>query len=138
MREVHRILIVDDYSPFRDCLRAFFTEDSQIEVIGEAENGREAIQATGKLKPDLVLIDVTMPVMNGIVATREIKRKYPEVRVLVMTMHKLPGYAKGSLSAGADGFILKDATREDYCIAIDSVMRGNGYWMNCVVASGPA
>ena len=127
MDKKHRILIVDDHTLLRAGLRALLMQDVGFEVVGEAENGRDAIRAVGQLTPDLVLMDLTMPGMNGIEAITEIKRRYPEVRVLVMTLHTAEDYIHASLKAGADGYILKDATHEDFRIAMRSVLLGKTY-----------
>jgi DNA-binding NarL/FixJ family response regulator len=127
MEQKHRILIVDDHTLLRAGLRALLTQDPGIEVVGEADNGRDAIRAVGELAPHLVLMDLTMPGMNGIEAITEIKRRYPEVRVLVLTLHKAEDYIHASLKAGADGYMLKDATQEEFCVAIRSVLQGKTY-----------
>ena len=127
MEKKHRILIVDDHTLFRAGVRALLAQDPGIEVVGEADNGRDAIRAVGQLAPHLVLMDLTMPSMNGMEAMTEIKRRYPEVRVLVMTLHKAEDYIHASLKAGADGYILKDATQEEFRVAIRSVMQGKTY-----------
>ena len=127
MDKKHRILIVDDHTLLRAGLRALLLQDVGFEVVGEAENGRDASRAVGQLTPDLVLMDLTMPGMNGIEAITEIKRRYPEVRVLVMTLHTAEDYIHASLKAGADGYILKDATHEEFRIAMRSVLLGKTY-----------
>ncbi|MEI6217877.1 MAG: response regulator transcription factor [bacterium] len=127
MDKKHRILIVDDHTLLRAGLRALLVQDPGLEVVGEAENGRDAIRAVGQLTPDLVLMDLTMPGMNGIEAMTEIKRRYPEVRVLVMTLHAAEDYIHASLKAGADGYILKDATQDEFRIAMRSVLLGKTY-----------
>jgi DNA-binding NarL/FixJ family response regulator len=96
-------------------------------LVAEAANGRDAILAVGQLAPDLVLMDLSMPGMNGIEAVTEIKLRYPKVRVLVMTMHTTEDYIHASLKAGADGYILKDATQEEFRVAIRSVLAGKTY-----------
>lgn len=127
MDKKHRILIVDDHTLLRAGLRALLVQDPGFEVVGEAENGRDAIRAVGQLTPDLVLMDLTMPGMNGIEAITEIKRRYPEVRVLVMTLHVAEDYVHASLKAGADGYILKDATQDEFRVAMRSVLLGKTY-----------
>ena len=127
MDKKHRILIVDDHTLLRAGLRALLLQDVGFEVVGEAENGRDAIRAVGQLTPDLVLMDLTMPGMNGIEAITEIKRRYPEVRVLVMTLHTAEDYIHASQKAGADGYILKDASHEEFRIAMRSVLMGKTY-----------
>jgi DNA-binding NarL/FixJ family response regulator len=123
----HRILIVDDHTLFRAGLRALLSEDPGIEVVGEAADGREGIRAVGQLSPHLVLMDLTMPSMNGVEAVTEIKRRYPEVRILVMTLHRTEDFIHASLRAGADGYILKDATPEELGLAIRRVLQGKTY-----------
>jgi DNA-binding NarL/FixJ family response regulator len=135
MDEKHRILIVDDHTLFRAGVRALLAQDPGIEVVGEAGNGRDAIRAVGELAPHLVLMDLTMPEMNGMEAITEIKRRYPEVRILVMTLHKAEDYVHASLKAGADGYILKDATQEEFHVAILSVLRGKTYLSTNVSAN---
>jgi DNA-binding NarL/FixJ family response regulator len=127
MEKKHRIVIVDDHVLVRAGLRRLLDEDPSIEVVGEAGNGRLAISAVDLLAPHLVLMDLTMPEMNGVAATLEIKRRHPEVRVLVMTMHKSEEYARASLDAGADGYLLKEATPEELFEAIHSVLQGKTY-----------
>ena len=127
MDQKQRILIVDAQSLFRACVRALLGQDPGLEVVGEAGNGRDAIRAVGRLKPDLVLMAMTMPSMNGIEATAEIKRRYPDVRVLVITQHKSEDHIRASLKAGADGYILKDTTQEEFRVAVGSVLRGKTY-----------
>ena len=135
MEKTHRILIVDDHTLFRAGVRALLTQDPDIEVVGEADNGRDAIRAVGQLAPHLVLMDLTMPEMNGMEAITEIKRRYPDVRVLVLTLHKTEDYIHASLKAGADGYILKDATQEEFRVAIRSVLQGKTYLRFRIAAS---
>lgn len=127
MREKQRILIVEDHTLLRAGLRALLLQDPDIEIVGEADNGRDAVHAVGLLAPHLVLMDLSMPGMNGIEAIMDIKRRYPETRVLVLTIHKTDEYIHESLRAGADGYILKDATHDELRIAVRSVMNGKTY-----------
>jgi DNA-binding NarL/FixJ family response regulator len=127
MSKKQRILIVEDHTLLRAGLRALLTQDPDIEIVGEADNGRDAVQSIGTLTPHLVLMDLSMPGMNGIEAIRDIKRRYPETRVLVLTIHKTDEYIHESLRAGADGYILKDATHDELRVAIRSVLNGKTY-----------
>src|SRR5471030_2347689 len=127
MEEKHRILIVDDHALFRAGVRALLDHDPGLEIVGEAADGRGAIRAVGELAPHLVLMDLTMPQMNGMEAMTEIKRRYPDVRVLVMTLHKTEDYIHASLKAGADGYILKVATADEFRTAVRSVLDGKTY-----------
>ncbi|MEN6585111.1 MAG: response regulator transcription factor, partial [Sulfuricella sp.] len=88
MSKKYRLLIAEDHTLLRAGLRALLAQDADIEIAGEADNGRDAIQSVGALSPHLVLMDLTMPGMNGIEAIRDIKRRYPETKVLVLTIHK--------------------------------------------------
>jgi DNA-binding NarL/FixJ family response regulator len=127
MQQTQRVLIVDDHTLLRAGLRALLAQDPSLEVVGEAENGREGVRAVGQFSPNLVLMDLTMPGMNGIEAVTEIKRRYPSVRVLIMTLHTAEDYIHASLKAGADGYILKDATQEEFRVAIRNVLLGKTY-----------
>ncbi len=122
-----RIFIVEDHTLLRSGLCALLSQDPEIEIVGEADNGRDAIRAIGTLSPDLVLMDLTMPGMNGIEAIVDIKRRNPGTRVLVLTIHKTEEYIHESLRAGADGYILKDATHDELRVGIRSVLNGKTY-----------
>ena len=122
-----RILIAEDHTLLRAGLRALLAQEPDIEVVGEADNGQDAIGSTSTLAPDLVLMDLTMPGTNGIEAISEIKRRNPGIRILVLTLHRAEEYIHESLKAGADGYILKDATHEELRVAIHSVLNGKTY-----------
>ena len=124
---MQRIFIVEDHTLLRAGLRALLSQDPDIEIVGEADNGRDAIRAIGALAPNLVLMDLSMPGMNGIEAIHDIKRRNPKTRVLVLTIHKTDEYIHESLRAGADGYILKDATHDELRVAIRSVLNGKVY-----------
>ena len=127
MDRTKRILIVDDHTLFRAGLRMLLAQDPDFEVVGESDNGRDAIRAVGELRPHVVTMDLTMPGMNGMEATADIKKRYPETRVLVVTLHKSEEFVFAGLRAGADGYILKDASREELGLAIRSVLQGKTY-----------
>jgi DNA-binding NarL/FixJ family response regulator len=127
MSDKQRIFIVEDHTLLRAGLRALLSRDPDIEIVGEADNGRDAIRAIGPLAPNLVLLDLSMPGMNGIEAMMDIKRRNPDTRVLVLTIHKTDEYIHESLRAGADGYILKDATHDELRVAIRSVLNGKTY-----------
>ena len=119
-----RVLIADDQSLIRLGFRMVLDAADGIEVVGEAGDGAEAIAATERLRPDVVLMDVRMPGVDGITATARIARDHPEVRVLVLTTFDLDEYAFGALRAGAGGFLLKDAGREELVAAVQAVAAG--------------
>lgn len=123
----HRVLIAEDNTLLRAGLRALLAQEPDIEIVGEADNGRDAIRSISTLAPDLVLMDLTMPGTNGSEAIAQIKRRNPEIRILVLTLQKAEEYVHQSLKAGADGYILKDATHDELRIAIRSVLNGKTY-----------
>ncbi len=127
MKEIKRILIVEDHTLLRAGLKALLSQDPDIEIVGEAENGRDAVRMVSSLTPDLVLTDLSMPGMNGIESIVDIKRRYPGIRILVLTIHKTDEYIFEALRAGADGYILKDASYDELRIAIRSVLGGKTY-----------
>lgn len=122
-----RILIVEDHTLLRAGIRSLLLQDPALEIVGEADNGRDAVRLMDSLAPDLVLMDISMPGMNGIEAIVDIKRRYPKTLVLVLTAHKADEYIHESLRAGADGYILKDATHDELRVAIRSVLNGKTY-----------
>jgi DNA-binding NarL/FixJ family response regulator len=103
------------------------SSDPNLEVVGEAADGREAIRLTGSLGPDLVLMDLSMPGTNGTAAITEIKKRYPNTHMLVLTVHKTEEYIRDTLQAGADGYVLKDATYTELMIAVKNVLNGKTY-----------
>jgi DNA-binding NarL/FixJ family response regulator len=105
-------LVVDDHVVVREGIKAMLATDSEIEVVGEAGNGAEAVQKAGDLKPQVVLMDVRMPEIDGIEATRRIKAAYPDTAVVMLTMYDHDVYVIEAVRAGATGYILKDASRE--------------------------
>src|SRR5215213_8796078 len=111
--ELTRLAIVDDHELARASLRNMLADEPDIEVVGEAANGREALLLCSRLRPDLALMDVRMPEMDGLAATREIKQRYPETSVMMVTMHENPDYLFEALKAGAAGYVLKDAPQEE-------------------------
>ncbi|KPK24776.1 MAG: histidine kinase [Desulfobacterales bacterium SG8_35_2] len=108
-------------------LRALFSSRNDIEVVGEAGDGREAVRIVDNLAPDLLLIDLSMPKLNGIEAIREIKSRHPQIKIIVLTVHKNEEYIMASLEAGATGYILKDASQNELILALDYVMDGKTF-----------
>ena len=111
-----RVLIVDDRSQTREGLKALLATAPQVQVVGEAADGREAISLIGELQPDVVLMDAMMPVMNGLEATRRIKAEWPEVRVIVLTVHT--ALRAAAMAAGADAFLVKGCPAGELLAAI--------------------
>lgn len=122
-----RIVLVEDHRILRDGLRALFAAEPDLELIGEAADGREAINQARALQPDILILDLSMPRMDGLSALREIKRVAPHTRVLVMTVHRNEEYVFQAIEDGADGYLLKDASAPELLIAVRSVVAGNRY-----------
>ena len=118
-----RIVLADDHAMLREGLRRSLTAVG-FEVVGEASDGRAAIDAFEQLQPDVVLMDVTMPVQDGIAATRTIVDRWPEAKIVILTMHADPQLAKNATTAGAMGYLVKDCTTEDIVSAIEAAVRG--------------
>ena len=119
-----RVLIADDQPLVRVGLRKILDFEPDIQVAGEAMDGADAVRQTGKLRPDVVLMDIRMPVLDGIEATARITAAHPETRVLILTTFGLDGYVYAALRAGASGFMLKDAPPEEIAGAVRLVARG--------------
>jgi DNA-binding NarL/FixJ family response regulator len=122
-----RILLADDHAVVRQGFGRILAAHADMEVIGEAGNGREAVELAEELKPDLVVMDVSMPELNGIEATRRLMKAAPRTRVLALSMHKDSVYVREILRAGAQGFLLKDASDADLITAVRAVGQGQGY-----------
>jgi DNA-binding NarL/FixJ family response regulator len=120
-----RVLIVDDDDLMRTGLRGVLSSDPAIEVVGEASDGRDAVYRTRLLRPDVVLMDVRMPNLDGIAATRELLADFPDVRVMIVTTFEQDDYIFGALSAGASGFLLKRTRPEDLIGAVQTVAAGD-------------
>jgi DNA-binding NarL/FixJ family response regulator len=119
-----RVVLVDDHPLLRRGFRSLLTGEPDLEVVGEASNGREAIELCQRLRPDFVLMDVRMPEMDGLAATREIKREDPGTVVLIMTMHENTDYLLEALDAGAAGYVLKDTPAERLISAVRRTLNG--------------
>lgn len=129
-----RVLIADDHSLVREGISAFLKMCDDIEVAGEAADGKDAIEKTKKLHPDVILMDISMPVLGGIEATYEIKKIDPDVKVLILTQYDDPEYVSRLLKAGVSGYILKHAVGTDLISAIRAVAKGDVYLYSSIAA----
>lgn len=127
MKKPFEIVIADDHTILRQGLRALLSSDPNLKVVGEAEDGRDAIRCVENLSPDLALIDLSMPRMNGMEAIRDIKKTNPQTKIIVLTVHKAEEYILEALKSGADGYVLKDASHAELMIAINKVLEGKRY-----------
>lgn len=122
-----RVLVVDDHTIVRDGICALLRLAGDIEVVGEAANGREALETVRKLLPDVMLIDIAMPNMNGLEATRQIRKEFPQVKVLVLTQYDDKEHVFWALEAGASGFISKTVSSSELVSGIRSIYRGDSF-----------
>jgi len=127
-----RVLVVDDHAILRDGIRSLLESQEDIIVIGEASDGVEAIEYAGNLLPDIVLMDISMPKTNGLEATRVIKEKYPQVKVLILTQHDNREYISPALQAGASGYVLKRSGRRELLNAVRQVYEQGAFLENNV------
>jgi two-component system, NarL family, response regulator LiaR len=124
MSDQIRVVLADDHVLVREGIRQFFEETDDIQVVGEASNGAEALQLVEETRPDVAVLDIQMPEVTGIEATRRIKRGFPGVRVLILTAHDDDPYIRALLQAGADGYVLKTSTSEELVKAVRDVHQG--------------
>jgi two-component system, NarL family, response regulator NreC len=122
-----RVLLADDHALVRQGFRLILSAQADMEIVGEAGNGREAVELADKLHPDIVVMDVAMPELNGIEATRRLLALSPHTRVVALSMHKDSVYVREILRAGARGYLLKDSPAPDLLSAVRAVSQGEGY-----------
>jgi DNA-binding NarL/FixJ family response regulator len=122
-----RVVLADDHTLFRAGLRALLDKLPEVQVVAEASDGREAVHMVETHQPELVLMDIAMPGLNGLEATRRLVQAFPAIRVLILSMHKSEEYVWQALRAGAAGYLLKDADLAELALAITAVTRGETY-----------
>lgn len=127
-----RIILADDHAVMRRGLRLVIEENKDFQVVGEASDGREAVALVEELKPDLVVLDISMPNMNGIEAARQISEKQSSVSIVVLSMHSDESYVLRALKAGARGYLLKESAESDFILAIRSVSAGKSFFSPAV------
>jgi len=127
-----RIILVDDHYVVRNGIRALFDDEEEIEVIGEASNGIEAIAKVKELMPDIAILDISMPQMNGLDAAEIINKQFSQTKTLIMSMHDNKDYILRSMEVGADGYLLKDSSKEEIVKAIKVVASGEKYYSGSV------
>lgn len=122
-----RVLLADDHAVVRQGFRLILSQHPDIEVVGEASNGREAVDKTLELNPDVTVTDIAMPELNGVEVVRQIRQNAPKVKVVVLSMHKDSVYVRETLRAGAKGYLLKDSIDQDLVKAVRAVAAGEAY-----------
>ncbi|MBD3374362.1 response regulator [candidate division KSB1 bacterium] len=119
-----RIVLIDDHHLFRKGLAALFEQDESIEIVGEGSDGREALDLSEKMEPDIMVMDISMPNLNGLEASRQILKRYPGIKIIILSIHTEKVYVKTVLESGISGFLLKDCAFDDLREAIDVVQQG--------------
>lgn len=130
-----RLLLVDDHTVVRQGLRLILSQHEDLEVVGEAANGEEAVQHALRLRPDVAVIDIAMPRVNGVEATRLLRQNCPECNILILSMHKDAAYVRETLRVGAKGYLLKDTIASDLVKAVRAAASGEGYISPAVSAT---
>jgi DNA-binding NarL/FixJ family response regulator len=122
------VLLAEDHQIVREGFRSLLEHESDIEVVGEAENGRQAVQLTRKLRPAVVVMDIAMPRLNGLEAARQIRQEFPDTRVLILSAHSDDAYVEQVSALGADGFLLKQTSSHELATAIREVHKGKRFF----------
>ncbi|MBK7130933.1 MAG: response regulator transcription factor [Crocinitomicaceae bacterium] len=135
MPDKKRILLVDDHQLIIDGIRGFIEHDGRYQVIGEANDGHDAIRLADVLNPHVILMDIEMPGLSGIAACEEIKRKFPQVKVIIISMHNDKELIKKLIGLGADGYLLKNSQQTEVLDAITKVLNNQSYFSNDVTLS---
>jgi DNA-binding NarL/FixJ family response regulator len=133
MRDTITVLLADDHRIFRKGLKSLLSDKAHIEVLAEADDGDEALKKAAQYKPHLVIMDIGMPKMDGIEATRQIKERFPDTEVVILSMHAKKAYIDQVLKAGAKGYVLKDSDEDNLIAAINTVHNG-GYYLDSPIA----
>lgn len=123
-----RLLLVDDHPVVRKGIRATLARFENLEIVGEAADGKEALRMAQELNPDIVLMDIDMPQMNGLAATEVLRKELPKIKVLILSMHSNTDYVLRIIQSGARGFVLKEADTEELCKAIETVQAGEAFF----------
>ena len=123
-----RVLLVDDHTLFRQGLRTLLEKHGGFTIVGEAEDGRSAVKIVEELHPDIVVMDIAMKGLNGIEATRQIRQRFPNTQVVVLSMHLLESYVRQALESGASGYLLKSVAGSELVAALESVRNGGSYF----------
>ncbi|WP_420582780.1 response regulator [Reichenbachiella sp.] len=123
-----KVILADDHVIVRNGIKILLESEGEVEVIAEASNGQEAIEKVKQLKPDILISDIRMPIMNGLEATAELKNVSPETKTLILSMHDDEEYIIKSVECGASGYLLKDTTKEEFVKALKSILEGHKYF----------
>ena len=123
----YRVVLADDHAMFRQGVKRILQDADELEVVGEASDGIELLEVSKKMSPDMVIVDISMPNLRGLEATREIKALFPNVKVLILTMFRGKEYVYGAISAGAEGYLLKEDADTELFVAVEKIRQGGRY-----------
>ncbi|KZZ46114.1 MAG: response regulator transcription factor [Saccharospirillaceae bacterium] len=132
MSKTIRIVVADDHPMVREGLKVSLESEDGLTVVADVNNGQEALDAAAELNPDVVMLDISMPVMNGMEACAEFKKRYPDIRILMITMHDDREYILKVVQSGAAGYVLKDVAAEELILAVQTVHQGGTYFSSSV------
>jgi len=122
-----RIVLADDHMILRKGLRSLLEAEKRFEIVGEGENGNEVVRLVDELDPDIIVMDISMPNLNGVEATKRVKKHHPDTKVIILSRHKDEEFIFQALNAGADGYLIKESAPSELISAIESVLRGDSY-----------
>jgi DNA-binding NarL/FixJ family response regulator len=128
MKSITTVLLAEDHQIVREGFRSLLKHEPDIEVVGEAETGRQAVQLARKLRPAVIVMDIAMPLLNGIEATRQIRKDVPETKVLILSAHSDDAYIEQMAALGASGFLIKQSSAHELATAIREVQKGNSFF----------
>jgi DNA-binding NarL/FixJ family response regulator len=126
------VLLADDHQIVREGFRSLLEHERDIEVVGEAETGRQAVQLTRKLRPAVIVMDIAMPLLNGLEATRQIRKDFPDAKVIILSAHSDDAYVEQATALGAAGFLLKQTSSNELALAIREVQEGKTFFSSAV------
>jgi DNA-binding NarL/FixJ family response regulator len=126
-QKTYKIVLADDHVLIRHGIKNIINQDTSLRVVGEAGDGEELIKMLNKDVPDMIILDISMPKISGIEVINLVKRRYPRVKILILTMHKNKGYFYSAMSAGADGYLMKDDSSEELLLAVNKIRDGKTY-----------
>jgi DNA-binding NarL/FixJ family response regulator len=127
MKDKKRVVIAEDHQLFREGMKAMLASSDELQIVGEAHDGLEAIRCVKKNMPDLLLLDLSMPKLNGISVVKDVRKLFPDMKILALTIHESDQYVLEAFKAGVNGYCIKDASRDELLVAIESVMQGKTY-----------
>lgn len=122
-----RIVLADDHMILRKGLRSLLEAEKHVEIVGEGENGNDVVRLADELDPDIIVMDISMPKMNGVEATKRVKTRHPNIKVIILSRHREEEFIFQALNAGADGYLIKESAPSELISAIESVQRGDSY-----------